>query len=164
MNLNIQLRDNDSYMDIDVKDGKNSTINGTEVSTFTTETLPLADEKRLNILSKKKDSVPPKLLAYFKPTGPPSQGLATLNHSIISHHGRSILKRSIMLLLSATLNRSLTRNNMFLLNSHRTTFTVYKVLTLFTIIIMFEGNSFYFKVSSISEEEINKIHKGSSYK
>lgn len=57
---------NDSYTDIDVKDDKTLTL--------TTEALPLADEKCLDILSKNQDSIIPGLVAYFKQEGIPSQG------------------------------------------------------------------------------------------
>ena len=72
--LNRNIQDDDGYMDIEVKEGKTPTIDGTNVSTFTTETLQLADEKRLYILSKKQDYIPPELLAYFQQTGISSQG------------------------------------------------------------------------------------------
>ena len=39
-------------MDIEVKDGKNSASEGTEISSFATEILPLAEEKILNVLLK----------------------------------------------------------------------------------------------------------------
>ena len=76
MGLNIQLRDDNSYIDIDIdiKDSKTSATDESKVSTFTTETLPLADKKLLDILSKNQDSIPPELLAYFKQTGMLSQG------------------------------------------------------------------------------------------
>ena len=72
MGLNIQLRDDNSY--IDIKDSKTSATDESKVSTFTTETLPLADKKLLDILSKNQDSIPPELLAYFKQTGMLSPG------------------------------------------------------------------------------------------
>ena len=50
--LKKKFQDDNSYMNIEVKEGKHHTIDGTKVSTFTTETLPLADERRLDILSK----------------------------------------------------------------------------------------------------------------
>ena len=52
MGLNKNFQDDDVYTSIEVKKGKPSTTDGTEVSTFTTETFPLSDEKRLGILSK----------------------------------------------------------------------------------------------------------------
>ena len=66
MGLNTNFEDVDGYMDMEVKDGNNTTTDGTEVSTFTTEALSLADEKRLNIFSKNQDSIPPELLEYFQ--------------------------------------------------------------------------------------------------
>ena len=62
MGLNRGWSDNDSYMDIELKGGKTPATDSTEVSTFTTETLPLSDEKLLDILSKNQDSIPPELL------------------------------------------------------------------------------------------------------
>ena len=52
MGLNTTFHEVDGYMDIEVKDDKTPTIYGTEFSTFTTETLPLANEKTQDILSK----------------------------------------------------------------------------------------------------------------
>ena len=52
--VNKGLSDDDSYMDIEVKGDKTLATNRTEASTFTTETLPLSDEKLLDILSKNK--------------------------------------------------------------------------------------------------------------
>ena len=52
MALNKNFQDDDSYTGIEVKKGKPPTTDGIEVSTFTTETFPLSDEKRLDILSK----------------------------------------------------------------------------------------------------------------
>ena len=72
--LKKKIQDDNSYMNIEVKEGKHHTIDGTKVSTFTTETLPLADERRLDILSKNQYSIPPELLSYFQQTGIPSQG------------------------------------------------------------------------------------------
>ena len=72
--IHIYLRDDDSYMDIEVKEDKTPAIDGTEIFTFTTETLPLADEKLLNILSINQDSIFPELLAYFKEIGIFPQG------------------------------------------------------------------------------------------
>ena len=72
MGIDINLRENDSYTDIDVKDDKTLTL--TLTLTLTTETLPLADEKCLDILSKNQDSIIPELVAYFKQEGIPSQG------------------------------------------------------------------------------------------
>ena len=74
MVIHIYLRDDDSYMDIEVKEDKTPVIDGTEIFTFTTETLPLADEKLLNILFLNQDSIFPELLAYFKEIGILSQG------------------------------------------------------------------------------------------
>ena len=74
MGLNTNFQDVDGCMDIEVKDDKPPTADETEVSTFTTETLPLADEKLLDILSKNQDSIPPKLLAYLKQSGILFQG------------------------------------------------------------------------------------------
>ena len=68
MGIDINLRENDSYTDIDVKDDKTLTL------TLTTEALPLADEKCLDILSKNQDSIIPELVAYFKQEGIRSQG------------------------------------------------------------------------------------------
>ena len=42
---NTNFQDDDGYIVIEVNDGKTSTIDRTEVSTFTMEILPLADEK-----------------------------------------------------------------------------------------------------------------------
>ena len=74
MDFNKHFQDNDSYMDIEVKEGNNPTIDGTEVSTFTTKTLRLADEKRLNTISKNQDSISPELLAYLQQSEILSQG------------------------------------------------------------------------------------------
>ena len=60
-------------MDIEVKENTTPTTDGTEVSTFTTETPPRADEKLLDILSKNHDTIPPELLEYLKKSGIPSQ-------------------------------------------------------------------------------------------
>ena len=73
MGLNTTFHVVDNYMDIEVKEYKTPTTDGTEVSTFTTETLPLADEKMLDILSKNQDSFPPKLLEYLQKSGTPPQ-------------------------------------------------------------------------------------------
>ena len=54
MGINTNCHDVDGYMNIDVKDDKTSTIDGTDASTFTTETIPLVDEKSVYILSKNK--------------------------------------------------------------------------------------------------------------
>ena len=72
--FNTTFHDINYYMDIEVKEDKTLTTDGTEVSTFTTETLPLADEKLLDILSKNQDSIPPELLEYVQKSGIPSQG------------------------------------------------------------------------------------------
>ena len=72
--LNTTFHDVDGYMNIEVKEGKTPTTDVTEVSTFTTETLSLADEKLLDILSKNQDSIPPELLEYLQKSGIPSQG------------------------------------------------------------------------------------------
>ena len=61
-------------MDIEVKEGKTPTIDGIDISIFTTEMIPLTDAKLLDILSKNQDSIPPELLAYFQQTGIQSQG------------------------------------------------------------------------------------------
>ena len=74
MGLNTNFRDVDGYMDIEVKDDKTPTIDGTDISTFTTETLLLVDEKLLDILSKNQDSIPPELLVYLQQSGISSQG------------------------------------------------------------------------------------------
>ena len=73
MGLNTTFHDVESYIDIDVKENKTPTTDETEVSTFTTETLPLANEKRLDIFSKNQDSIPPALLEYLQKSGIPSQ-------------------------------------------------------------------------------------------
>ena len=53
------LSDDNSYMNIKAKDGKHPATNETEVLTSIAKTLPLADKKRLDILSKNEDfSVP----------------------------------------------------------------------------------------------------------
>ena len=54
MGLNTNFYDVDYYTNTEVKDDKTPTTDGTEVSTFTTETHSLADEKRSDILSKIK--------------------------------------------------------------------------------------------------------------
>ena len=55
MGLNTNFHDdNDGHMNIDVKDDETSTIDGTEASTFITETIPLVDENKLYILFKNK--------------------------------------------------------------------------------------------------------------
>ena len=74
MGINPTFHDVDGYMDIEVKDHKTLITDGTEVSTFTTETLPLADEDFLNILSKNQDSILLELLVYLQQSGIPSQG------------------------------------------------------------------------------------------
>ena len=74
MGLNTNFRDVDGYMDIEVNDDKTPTIDGTDISTFTTETLPLVDEKLLDILSKIQDSIPPELFVYLQQSGISSQG------------------------------------------------------------------------------------------
>ena len=66
MSLNTIFNDVDGYMAIGVKDDKTPTTDETEVSTFTTETLPLVNEKRLDILYKNQDSIAPELLEYLK--------------------------------------------------------------------------------------------------
>ena len=68
MGLHIILHNDDSYMDIEVKEGEIPTIDGTDVSTFTTKALPLADEKPFDILSRNQNFIPPELLSYFKQT------------------------------------------------------------------------------------------------
>ena len=73
MGLNTTFHDVEIYIDIDVKENKTPTTDKTEVSTFTTETLPLAHEKGLDILSKNQDSIPPELLEYLQKSGIPSQ-------------------------------------------------------------------------------------------
>ena len=72
--FNTTFHDINYYMDIEVKEDKTLTTDGTEVSTFTTEILPLADEKLLDILSKNQDSIPLELLEYVQKSGIPSQG------------------------------------------------------------------------------------------
>ena len=74
MGLNTTFHDTNGYVDIEVKEDITPTTDETEVSTFTTETLPLADEKLLDILSKNQDTIPPELLEYLKKSGIPSQG------------------------------------------------------------------------------------------
>ena len=73
MGFNTHFQDVDGYMDIEFKDGKHPTIDETEVSTFTMEILPLADEKLLVILFKNRDFIPPELLVYLQQSGIPSQ-------------------------------------------------------------------------------------------
>ena len=73
MGLNTTFNDTNGYMDIEVKEDTTPTTDGTEVSTFTMETLPLADEKLLDILYKNQDTIPPELLEYLKKSGIPSQ-------------------------------------------------------------------------------------------
>ena len=74
MGINPTFHDVDGYMDKEVKDHKTLITDGTEVSTFTTETLPLADKKLLEIISKNQESTPPELLEYLQKLGIPSQG------------------------------------------------------------------------------------------
>ena len=89
----------DGYMDIEIEDDKTSTTAGTEVSTFTTETLSLADKKLVDILSKNHDSISPDLLEYLQKTGILSQGGrgemsspvkkgSSLNKRIVRKHGK----------------------------------------------------------------------------
>ena len=52
--LDIGLRNDDSCIDIKVEEGNILETDGSEVSTFTTKILPLADEKRFDILSKNR--------------------------------------------------------------------------------------------------------------
>ena len=66
MGINTTFHDTNGYMDIEVKEDTTPTTDGTEVSTFPTETLPLADEKLLDILSKNQDSIPPELSEYLQ--------------------------------------------------------------------------------------------------
>ena len=65
MGINKTFNDINDFIDIEVKEGTTPTTDGTEVSTFTMETLPLADEKLLDTLSKNQDAIPPELLEYF---------------------------------------------------------------------------------------------------
>ena len=58
MGLNKNFQDTDGYMDIEVKEGKTSSKDVTEVSTFTTEILPLADEKCLDTPFQKSGFYP----------------------------------------------------------------------------------------------------------
>ena len=66
MGININFQGDDGYMDIEVKDGKTPTTDGTEVSIFMMEALPLADRNPLDILFKNQDSIFPELLAYLQ--------------------------------------------------------------------------------------------------
>ena len=66
MGLNTTLHDVDGCMGIELKEDKTQNIEGTEVSTFTTDTISLADEKLFDILSKIQDSTPPECLEYFQ--------------------------------------------------------------------------------------------------
>ena len=61
-------------MDVEVKDGKIPSIFRAEVSTFTIDTLLLADNKLVNILSKHQDTIPQEELEYLMNTGIPPQG------------------------------------------------------------------------------------------
>ena len=68
------LNEKDSYVYIEIKDGNIPAIDETEVSTFTTEPLPLADEKLFDIISKNQDTIPPEVLEYLKKTRIRSKG------------------------------------------------------------------------------------------
>ena len=59
------LNDNDSYIDIEIKDGKTPAIDGTEVSISTTKILPFVDERLMDILSNNYDTIPLEVLEYF---------------------------------------------------------------------------------------------------
>ena len=74
MGLNKTSNDINGFMDIEIKEESTQTTDGTEVSTFTTVTLPLADEKLLDILTKNQDAILPELLEYLQKSGIPSQG------------------------------------------------------------------------------------------
>ena len=75
MGLNASFHDTNGYMDIEVNEDTTPNTDGTEVSTFTTETPVKADEQLLDILSKNQDTIPPELMEYLKQkSGIPSQG------------------------------------------------------------------------------------------
>ena len=62
-------------MDIEVKERISPAINETEVYTFITDNLPLANEKLTRILSKNQNAIPPEMLEYFtKRDFPPKEG------------------------------------------------------------------------------------------
>lgn len=61
-------------IDLEVKEGKIPALDRIEVSTFTTKTLPLADEILLDILSKNQDSISPGLLVLNKHKFRPREG------------------------------------------------------------------------------------------
>ena len=65
MGLNTNFRDVDGYMDIEVKDDKTPTIDGTDISTFTTETLPLVDEKKFGHPFQKSRLYPSRTIGVF---------------------------------------------------------------------------------------------------
>ena len=56
MDVNTCLNEKYSYIYIEVKDGNIPATDETEVSTFTTEPLPLADEKLFDIMFKNQDT------------------------------------------------------------------------------------------------------------
>ena len=74
MGLNTTFHEVDGYMDIEVKDDKTPNTDRTEVSTFMTETLPLANEKIRTSFPKIKTLSLQNYWNICKKSGVPSQG------------------------------------------------------------------------------------------
>ena len=101
MSLNTNFNHVDGYMAIGVKDDKTPTTDETEVSTFTTETLPLANEKTFGHPLQKSRLYRSRTIGVFEKAGISSQGgrgenefsceeSCSLDKWIVRKHGKII--------------------------------------------------------------------------